>query len=179
MSMENEQQTAVRQDVILDSNAIHYGLDKKVASSFTPIILDLINKNFVPAVSQISVYETLKKTNPKRETEILNFLKSNFKNYEIDDTVLLASARLFTFYGNEDNIRNSISSEDIIIAATSILTGSLLLTADCNDFPRPFFDEVYKQPIFYSDRKCVVIYLFRPDYDFLNEKIEKYFSSNN
>lgn len=72
---------------------------------------------------------------------------------------------------NED-----ISLADKVITATSILSGSLVLTADVNDFPRPFFSEAEEKLIEYRKKNktnMISLQILRPNIVYINQRFSE------
>ena len=97
----------------------------------------------------ISLYKSLSGVTHTQEKRIVKIL-DQFQKQQITEDILTTSSRLSTLYNMEYIPTQMISTEDKIIAAIAILTGSLVLTANVNDFPRPFFREVEEKLIFYK-----------------------------
>lgn len=83
------------------------------------------------------------------------------------------ATRLSTAYSDEPSIKAylpKISDIDIFLGALIFTDRQpLLLTADFNDFPRPFFSEVENRPIVYNRNKgnkcCLYYYLLQANLD--------------
>ena len=81
--------------------------------------------------------------------------------------ILYLAAQLQSLYHKEKIPYQHISLADRIIAATAIYTNSSILTADINDFPRPFFTEVEEKLFHYRHKNCTklqVMQLLAPNY---------------
>ncbi len=67
-----------------------------------------------------------------------------------------------------------IEHGDKFIAATSILTGSLILTANSRDFPSPYFQEAERKPLIYKEKrgksKCILTTILIPDIIMVNQR---------
>ena len=113
--------------------------------------------------------------NTERERKMLNFLYSYFR-YFLAAEVLIASAQLDNLFKMENINIGGVDHGDKMIAATAILTGSLVLTADVRGFPWPFFHEIEYNPLLHKDQnnktKCHVIGLLRPDFDLIKRHFE-------
>lgn len=140
-------------------------------NEITPILTTSQLKGFGFAISAITYLESIQSASETKEKEVLGFI-SEIPKYEIDDNVLIAAGQLRTLYAQEKQIaENSISIPDAIIGATATITNSLIITADFNGFPRPFFFEKYKKLISYdykNKRKMACIYLLEPDVRIIN-----------
>ena len=96
------------------------------------------------------------------------------QKYLVDDNVLIGAARLQNLYREENIPEGQINLADRVIAATSIITGSLVLTGDVNDYPRPFFKEMHEEKIFYKkkDTSCMqIVQLLAPNIDVITQRM--------
>src|SRR5436190_12815902 len=163
----NKQQstTAPEQKIILDTNIFSDIHDKNIGFSLTMYLLDLIKRGFGFALSDITIYELMRGLSKEKEKKMLSFLSPYF-SYYLTREVLITTAQLDNLMKMENINVNSVDHGDKIIAATAILTGSLILTANTRDFPWPFFHEVEYNPLFYNDhnkkKKCHMISLLSP-----------------
>lgn len=161
--------------IILDTNILIYAENKDIVAELLKFLLELTQRGFGLAISDISIYESLRERTVGQEVEIINTLKL-FPNYLITNEVLIASSRLSTLYKNEGVPINQIEIPDKIIASTAILTNSLILTANINDFPRPFFSEAEKKYILYKKRnkeQLLVVMLLQPDPVVIQDRFAK------
>lgn len=163
------------QQVIVDTNVIRYISKKEIAPILLNYLKELISRGFGLSISAITQFEMLEGAPKEKEKDILAKL-SLFKNYQIDFKVLVLSSWLSTLYNKESTIQNDQSSvADKIIASTAALTGSIILTADVNDFPRPFFKEVEEKLIIYKEKnktKLLVLQLLSPDKTVINYRFQ-------
>lgn len=167
--------------VLLDNNIIQFTLNKDVSPFVQKIYRELEKIGARLGISQIVVYESLKAIifNEKKFNEVKNFLENSLTRYPIDEEVLVQAARVHELYGCDDSsksIRSGISTEDIIIATTSMLLGAYVMTCDANDFPAPYFKEVYREFVYFKSggrRKHLVVYIFQPDSEAVEAGLEK------
>lgn len=119
-------------------------------------------------ISYITFFELLDGI-PENKFDMMYGLTIGFKKYDVTDKVLFMASHLGAFYKNLGIHPAQISMADKIIAATSILTGSMIFTADIEDFPTELFREVERIPIRYENKKgkscSILYYLITPDYD--------------
>jgi len=164
-----------KQDIILDTCILQYFSKKQVSKELRAYLSDLMGRGFSLSISEISTCELLSGATIKQEQEGYQTL-SVFKRYLIDSRSLITAAQVATLYHKEKIPNDKISIADRIVAATAILTGSLVLTADFYDFPRPFFSEAEKKPIFYKVKnkdQMLVIYLLRPDLNIILKRFSE------
>ena len=152
-------------------------LDTKTRPLLEPLMEELNSIGATLSVSDIVLYEVLKAIvfDPEKVQPVAEFIDNYLTRYLVDDTVLIGAARVHEMYGNEKSTkqyRDKFSTEDIVIATTSMLTGSYIITSDCNDYPAPFFIEVNRQTFYYEEgnrRKHLIIHILQPDQEVIND----------
>ncbi len=166
-----KQETQI-QNIICDTNILGYSGSKKGSNECINFLQELLSRKFGLAISNITTFELLKGTDTAKEKEGISFL-SNFIRYDLDDSVLLAAARLDNIYKEEKVNVDGIEQPDKIIAATAVLTGSIILTADRNGFPFPFFVEVEYRNIKYEIKtghtRSIHICILAPNINLISE----------
>ncbi len=163
------------QYIILDTNILQYTGNKDIAVALITFLSELVQRGFKLAISDISIYESLCGTTISQEIEIIETLKL-FPNYQITNDVLIASSRLSTLYKNEGVPISQVEIPDKIIASTAILNNSLVLTANVNDFPRPFFAEAEIRHVLFrknSKDHLLSVMLLRPDLAVILDRFSK------
>lgn len=166
--------------ILLDNNMIQHFLRKTTTEQFGPILEEIEKIGATLATSQIVVYEALKAIifNDEKYTAVAKFFEDSLTRYPVNEEVLVEAARVHELYGSDEHCkkhRDSFSTEDIILATTSMLLGAYIITSDPNDFPMPFFKENNRQHIDYVEkgrRKHIGIYLLEPDTDAINAALE-------
>lgn len=187
--MENKEQESTAPPApifLLDNNVIQAFLSKDTAPKLQELLEQVDEIGAVLAVSDIVLYESQKSIvfDPVKSGEIFSFIDQYITRYLVDDNVLIQAARVHEIYGSHENTKNyraGISTEDIIIATTSMLLGAYVLTTDCNDFPAPFFKEVSRDVIYYEvkdRRKYKVIYVLQPDQQVIGEAVDNLTGAN-
>lgn len=169
-----------QQDVILDTCILQYlGSSKGFGTELTSYLDELVSRGFGLTISDVSFYELLSGLSTQKETEGINLL-NKFTRYLLEPTVLLAAARLSALYFQQTKIEGRTtgdpSMQDKIIGVTSILTGSLIITANVNDFPRPFFREVEEKLLYYKERnkqQMQVIQLLAPNAPVVEQRFQE------
>ncbi len=152
--------------IILDTNILAYLNEKTYRESVIEYLLELIKVGYTNfAVSEITIFEILSEAPKKKERELATLL-DQFSRFPTDWTTCLTGAQVATAYKCKKDEYKYIETGDKSIAANSILSGAPILTANSNDFPRPFFVERHKKQIFFKDRnkdKMISLYLLSPD----------------
>jgi len=172
---QNNKPPAPIQNILLDTNIILYLGNICLADYLIGYLTEFAKRGFGLAISDVTINEALCNTTKIQEVKIIQTLNL-FKTYQIAQNVLIASSRLSTLYKNENIPLSQISLSDKIIASTAILTGSLILTGDINDFPRPFFNESEQRLVQYQKRnkpQLLVLELLSPNYPVIVDRLNK------
>ena len=173
--MENNKPVLPIQYIILDTNIIQYIGDRHIGADLMQYLLDVVKRGFGFAISEVSTYELLSGATIRQEQQVSAIL-SNFMKYSVDSSVLITASQLSTIYKNEKIPEQSISMADKIIGATAILTGSLVMTADINDYPRPFFTEVEEKSFYYrhKNKMCMrIVQLLRSNLQVMQQRFSE------
>lgn len=153
-------------EILLDTNIISYL--GQTASSIPALqyLKGLSRSGNSFAISEITVYEFLCSSN-EEERKDMTQLADQIKNYSVSREVLVYASKLFHLFRTKDQNRR-FDSPDMIIASTSIINKTFLLTANQRDYPEPYFIELDVFPlIFISTNKrsqCILVSLLAPDY---------------
>lgn len=167
--------TVPRQYILLDTNILQYLANKHISEKLIPFITTLLDLNFELALSEISICESLSGVTLDQEKRALDTL-AMFQRYLVDQTILLGAARLQNIYKTEKIPDGKINLADRVIAATSIIGGFLILTADINDFPRPLFKEIHEEKIIYRKKNksnLMVIQLLEPNIPLIKHRLNE------
>jgi predicted nucleic acid-binding protein len=170
-SNRSNQKNSSQQTVILDTNIFSYIGDKDISVHVVLYLIDLVKRGFGFAYSDFTTYELLRGTTENKESAMLKLLSPYFRYY-LSENVILTAARLDNIMKAEKIEVNSIDHGDKFIAATAILTGSLIMTSNGRDFPWPLFHEIENKPLTFRDKnmrtRCYMVSLIRPDFDLIN-----------
>lgn len=161
---------APQQRIILDTNVISRIDSTDQGMQIGLYLLELSKRGFGFALSDVIVYELLRGNLKAKEAKMLESL-ADFFSYYLTTNVMIAAAQLDNLMKIDEINVNSVDYGDKLIAATAILTGSLILTNNSRDFPWPFFHEVEPKSIFYKEgekQKCLCLALLQPDIQHIN-----------
>ncbi len=162
------------QGVILDTNIISYASNLPTEKQFLEYLQNLQKDHYELIISQFSIHEVLKQSQPKNESKLIQLLNL-FKTLEVTRDILILSGLINTFYKLESKDRK-IEDGDLIIAATAFLNNSLILTANRNDYPTTFFEELQVKPILYQEipglTRTLTIYLLKPKSDLILKMVQ-------
>ena len=124
-------------NLILDTNVVSY------ASNYPAEIQDQVLKiienyrtKYEPVITDYIQFELLKQAKDK-DSALLKKLKL-FGKLNTTESTLLLSGLLCGVY-KKAHVPRTVKDGDLIIATTAFLSQSLLLTANQDDFPFPFF----------------------------------------
>lgn len=133
--------------ILLDTCVVNNVLSKerKLAEVTANLISELLENGNILYISEFTHYELLRGANSEKRKKATDELKRYITISQSSER-LERSTLLWTAYQNAPSIKgnlNSISDIDVFIGSL-VFTDQhpLLLTADFNDFPRPFFKEV-------------------------------------
>lgn len=159
--------------IILDTCILGYihHKNKSLAEEIFKFLANPPNNTLV--LSEFTYFELLDGVEKTKEAILLQKALNPFKRYVVDSNTLVAAAQLSGLYNQENQNYNHIERGDKIIAATSVITNLPILTANANDFPRPFFKEVYVEDLFYLDgskKKLLLLYTLMPNLVFINNR---------
>lgn len=164
------------QRIILDTNVLSYLSEKETAPQILGYMLELVQRGFGFAISDITIYELLRGNKQEKEKRMIDLLNPYFR-YFLTDTLLVTAAQLDNIMKLENIDINSVDHGDKFISATAILTGSLILTADAKGFHWPFFQEVERKIIYFTAKnkktKCYILALLKPDNTIINQRFSE------
>jgi predicted nucleic acid-binding protein len=163
--------TPPKRSVILDSNVIQNYCNKAISPNLFEVFQKVVDLGYSLAISEFTYYELLNEATISKEKELIGKL-NGLNTYRVTSEVLIAAAHIGSLYKDDGVQLNQISSGDKIIAATAILTNSLIYTTNARDFPIPFFKEVVRYPIEYISKKQPVhMYtsFLEPDLEFTDK----------
>lgn len=165
-----------KQTIIIDTNIMSYISEKETVGYVLSYLLELVQRGFSFAISDVTIYELLRGNKQEKEKRMLELLNPYFR-YFLTVEVLIAAAQLDNIMKLEEIEVNRVDHGDKFIAATAILTGSIIMTANVRDFPWPLFHEVESKPIIFQDKskksKCYMIALIRPDFDLIKLRFKE------
>ncbi len=142
----------INQKIILDSCILQYINNPTIEPELTRVFNLLKNQKNKFYFSDFSTYEIFNCCPIKKEVGLTKIWK-NFPRYQVNQRVTRFASDLSTAYKVNKIPITSISVGDKIIGATAMLTKSFILTSNENDFPRPFFKEVYIHDVLYKTKK--------------------------
>ncbi|MEK7594881.1 MAG: PIN domain-containing protein [Patescibacteria group bacterium] len=172
--------------ILLDNNAIQAFLGKDTAPELAEFLKEVDEVGATLAVSDIVLYEALKAVifDEQKTAEVANFFDNYLTRYNVDEDVLISAARVHEMYGSDKatkGSRHACSTEDIIIATTSMILGAYVLTSDGNDYPMPFFKESNRIAIYYqvkNRRRHKIFYLLQPDQEAISNALAQLDGAN-
>jgi predicted nucleic acid-binding protein len=167
--------------VILDTNILDYGTKKDLSADVAKLLEDLVSEGYKLTISAYELFEAYRGLNRDRIPS-MNKLVAPFTPLEVDANTFRIAAALYTCYKSHSATRDSKHNDkprnaddgDIVIAATSLHYNALVLTANGNDFPRPFFSEVGKSHTLKrkTNKAQIRVHLLQPEISVFNESLK-------
>jgi len=159
---------AGKRPILIDSCIINYLLSSEtdLAAKTVSFLEDLLKNENELYVSEYTRHEVLRGASETKAQKAKELLK-NFVTVPQSSERLERATQLYNAYNNNEKTRNALNSiSDIDVFIGSLIFTSnkaLLLTADYNDFPRPFFKEIESTRIDYGksrgNKSCQYYYL--------------------
>lgn len=169
----------IKTKLILDTNIISYASNYPVERQDKMLkIIDNYRAKYDPVITDYIQFELLKSAENK-DSELLKKL-GLFGKLSTNEAIILMAGVLHGVY-KKAKIERKINDGDLIIATTAILSQSLLLTADKDDYPHPFFEEKECLTISFKEFKnshttsVIPIYLFEPNQTKTLQEVDKFF----
>jgi predicted nucleic acid-binding protein len=157
--------------VLLDTNVLIDNLHRDKGAAVEQVLTAFQKQGFVLAVSVLSRYEGSCHAEIEK-VQKFTALFDKLTHFNVNEAVSDTAATLFVLYKKHDNIQdNAPSTQDVMIAATSVNTNLDILTADRHDFPAPYFFEVdhFEVGCKIKGRKHIhTIFWLRPSHDRIN-----------
>lgn len=159
--------------LLFDSCVVEYLLQKDIFESFNMLLSDWKSKNYFnnAVISEITYAELLNGANIGKEKKVIEKLDS-FSKFQIMERNLIGAGKLGSVYYQENQEYKRISLGDLIIAATSIIENTPILTADVKDFPFPFFKQSISENI-QSKKHIYSVAILKPDYNVINSRFKE------
>lgn len=164
--------------ILADTNILQYGVSKLHADLIAKIYETLKQESYVLTVSDYTVFEIYRGLAINRIRNVKNLVDDQL-SINVDNQTFKIAAALSTCYRRHDSTKvyaDRYSDGDIVLAATAFRHNMLLLTANGNDFPRPFFEELAMPSITKVVAKSKLnIVVLRPDIMTFNKIVGDYF----
>ena len=162
----NSQQPA-KQQIILDTNIIHYATDGKYSDEMKRIISRLVDK-YEFAMSAISIYEVFGGLHGRQDAKKLrerSAFASTLDKIPIEIDHLRLSGALCTMFQHHPHLFSKggmFKLADTLIGAQAMLNRAHILTANRKDFPFPFYEEVGKHLINPMNERAITLAVLQP-----------------
>lgn len=161
--------------IILDTCIIQHFANTELAICMLNILREVVSYGYGIAISDFTFFEMLNGATVAREIERLRVI-SGIKRYYVKKQVLIAAGHLGYLYQADGIQPSQIESGDKIIAATALLTGSVIYTTNIRDFPLPFFKELDRPKLEYSKNGRPVVpssFFIEPDANHIVTKFDE------
>lgn len=163
------------QYVIIDSDVIdRFSKDPLgIGDGIYKDLSSAIEAKYSLAYSEVTLFELMDEIPPEDEQRVFDELNGIIP-FPVTKEVLSAAGRVGHLYKLDKHPIRDVG--DKIIAATAILTNSLVYTLNGRDYPRPFFGKVAHRIIEYEHKdqvKSQVAYFLEPNLNVLDKKINE------
>lgn len=126
-------------------------------------------KNYDVGISELTYAELIDGAFLNKEAQVIELL-DQFYTFPITQRIVKGAGKLGSVYKQEFPSEKGISMGDKIIAATSVIYGCPVMTANAKDFPQPFFHvKNFANITYYKESKGKMIYiaLLFPNYEYI------------
>lgn len=161
-----------QQYFLLDSCVVEYLLDRDIHDVLLKQLGEWCNKIFEMAISEVVYSELINGAKPEKETRVISLL-NGFYSLPISKRIIKGSGILGSLYKEESPKFKDISLGDRIIAMTSAVHNTPIITANISDFPSPFFHTItYKNLIFKKTGKdrMISVAVLETNYPYITNK---------
>lgn len=163
--------------VIVDTNILQYGVSRSLKLEVEDLLNQVRMHRPNLRISSFTKFEVYRGLN-KPKIEPTRKLVRSFKPISVDDDTFRIAAVLYSCYQNHTATKSKnkqADDGDIVIAATAIRHNTPILTANGNDFPRPFFQECSPRlTLTKPDKGEIVVQLLAPDIRVFNMAMREY-----
>lgn len=125
-----------RSYVIVDTNVFQNFANTEIAEHILDHMKEAIDAGYSLSISEFTLFETIDGATTKKERERLEAIGS-LKRFRVNKSTLFTAAHLGCLYQDDKHTISDVG--DKIIAATALLTNSMIYTFNARDFPVPFF----------------------------------------
>lgn len=157
--------------ILLDTNIFKHLSNSDLYPQIINLLKDAVSKGYGISYSIYSLFELIDSASVENEVVAMNATKG-LKRYKINQTILIGAGHLGSMY-KDDGVKKEPERGDKIIAATAIITNSVIFTTNGRDFPIPFF-KVISTPLLKYNRcgrdVCLFSYFIEPDLDKITTK---------
>lgn len=150
-----DQNNNIQKYIILDTNVIQYLKSENISVEIEKYLQELVDIGFSLCISDITRCEHISGLDAVKESQS-NIIES-FDYFPLTIAILRTAGRLRNLYKKEKVQEEKSDLADRLIAATAIINGNPILTANISDFPRPFFTEVSEKHLFYKNKGRTVM----------------------
>jgi predicted nucleic acid-binding protein len=162
--------------LILDTNILQYGVSRDLNTEVASLLTSLTSRGYGLVVSGFTVFEVYRGLN-KQKIPVTRQLVKSITPLEVDNDTFRIAAVLYTCYRSHEATKDKNKWDDdgdVVIGANAFRYNAAILTANGNDYPRPFFAEIDKFVLKRSSNKAeIVVHLLRPDLAVFNTTMKK------
>ncbi len=159
---------------LLDSCVVEYFLKEELSPHVQLTLDHWVNKDINLAISAVT-YSELIAGAKKEKVEIVKNTLNQYYCFEVSTRILTGAGVMQTLYNSRDPDRRDPGLADKIIAYTSILYNSPIITANVRDFPHPYFITVDSKNINYKRKNkdhYITLDILQPNYEIIKNEYE-------
>lgn len=158
-------------NIILDTNVFSLLSNANLRPKFLDLLKEVVGLGYGIVICDIVLLELIQEASLEREIQIMNEL-GGVASLPITQEVIYASAHIASMYKDVGLELKQFSTGDRIIAGTAVMNNALILTLNGRDFPEPFFKELDRKHIDYTNGStpaCVYLYFKEPQFDVIDK----------
>jgi len=137
--------------ILIDSCVLIYCGHDKHSVFIENLLRQLTRNNNTLFISEMVGFEVLSECQNKKNATYYVELISKLRNVALNKKILMIGALLRKYYSQKKYGKEVCSVGDVLIGASAIQTGALLLTANRKDFPREFWNLIGKTHNIHED----------------------------
>lgn len=158
--------------IVLDTNILQYGTHKELGDEMAMVLEHLSARKLECVLSSYSKFEIYRGLDRPKIPKIRAFVNTLLTR-DVDDFTFRLAAALYSCYQYYPATKGKKYDDgDMIIGATAFYRDFSVLTANGNDFPRPFFEEQETYSLKRLRKSEIVVQLLRPNHQHLNRIIQ-------
>lgn len=164
--------------VLIDANILQYATNPDYSDDVYSLFRRMQVNGYILRVSSYTTFEVFRGLNKKRIPMMKKVIDA-FEPIETDLQCFSIAAALDTCYRRYASTKiyaDRFSDGDLVLAGSAFSHNAPILTANSNDFPRPFFTEAEATSVGASNQPLPIkTQLLHPDVNFFNRALKSYY----
>jgi len=161
-----------QQYLLLDSCIIEYLLDEHMHNSVSTQLNQWYADIFKPAISEVTYSELIDGAKADKETKVIKLL-DGFYSFPLTKRIVKGSGILGSLYKEESQELKDVCLADKLIAMTSAVYNTPIVTANIRDYPPPFFHNFTDENIMFEKKgkqRMINIGVMSANYPYITHK---------